>query len=56
MSVSTEELRTVVKRAVLFALTLGLWFTPVPAGLTGNQQVTIAIGGVTSPAATLPLQ
>jgi uncharacterized protein (TIGR03437 family) len=28
----------------------------VPAGLTGSQQVTIAIGGVTSPAATLPLQ
>lgn len=28
----------------------------VPAGLTGNQQVTVAIGGVTSPAATLPLQ
>jgi uncharacterized protein (TIGR03437 family) len=28
----------------------------VPAGLTGNQQVTVAIGGVTSPPATLPLQ
>jgi uncharacterized protein (TIGR03437 family) len=28
----------------------------VPAGLTGNQPITIAIGGVTSPAATLPLQ
>jgi uncharacterized protein (TIGR03437 family) len=28
----------------------------VPAGLTGSQQVTVAIGGVTSPAATLPLQ
>jgi len=28
----------------------------VPSGLTGNQQVTLAIGGVTSPAATLPLK
>jgi uncharacterized protein (TIGR03437 family) len=28
----------------------------VPAGLTGNQQVTVSIGGVTSPAATLPLK
>ena len=28
----------------------------VPAGLTGNQQVTVAIGGVTSPAGTLPLR
>jgi minor extracellular serine protease Vpr len=28
----------------------------VPAGLTGNQPITVAIGGVTSPAATLPLQ
>jgi uncharacterized protein (TIGR03437 family) len=28
----------------------------VPAGLTGNQQVTVAIGGTTSPAATLPLK
>ena len=34
MSVSAEELRTLVKRAVPFALTLGIWFTPVPAGLT----------------------
>ena len=34
MSVPAEELRTVVKRAVPFALTLGIWFTPVPAGLT----------------------
>ena len=28
----------------------------VPAGLTGNQPVTVAIGGVTSPTATLPIQ
>jgi len=28
----------------------------VPAGLTGNQQVTVSIGGVTSPAATLPMK
>jgi minor extracellular serine protease Vpr len=28
----------------------------VPPGLTGNQQVTVSIGGVTSPAATLPLK
>jgi len=28
----------------------------VPAGLTGNQQVTVSIGGVTSPAGTLPLK
>jgi DASS family divalent anion:Na+ symporter len=34
MRVPAEELRTVVKRAVPFALTLGIWFTPVPAGLT----------------------
>ena len=34
MSVPAKELRTVVKRAVPFALTLGIWFTPVPAGLT----------------------
>ena len=34
MSVPAEELRTLVKRAVPFALTLGIWFTPVPAGLT----------------------
>jgi DASS family divalent anion:Na+ symporter len=34
VSVPAEELRTVVKRAVPFALTLGIWFTPVPAGLT----------------------
>ena len=34
MSVPAVELRTVVKRAVPFALTLGIWFTPVPAGLT----------------------
>ena len=27
----------------------------VPAGLTGSQQVTVSIGGVTSPAAALPL-
>ena len=34
MSVPAEDLRTLVKRAVPFALTLGIWFTPVPAGLT----------------------
>ena len=34
MSVPAKELRTLVKRAVPFALTLGIWFTPVPAGLT----------------------
>ena len=34
MSVPAGELRTVVKRAVPLALTLGIWFTPVPAGLT----------------------
>ena len=34
MRVPAGELRTVVKRAVPFALTLGIWFTPVPAGLT----------------------
>jgi uncharacterized protein (TIGR03437 family) len=28
----------------------------VPAGLKGNQQVTVATGGVISPASTLPLQ
>jgi uncharacterized protein (TIGR03437 family) len=28
----------------------------VPSGLTGNQQVTVSIGGQTSPAVTLPLQ
>jgi uncharacterized protein (TIGR03437 family) len=28
----------------------------VPSGLTGNQQVTVAIGGQTSPAVTLPVQ
>jgi adhesin/invasin len=27
----------------------------VPAGLTGNQQVTVSIGGQTSPAVTLPV-
>jgi uncharacterized protein (TIGR03437 family) len=30
--------------------------TTVPAGLTGNQQVTVSIGGQTSPAVTLPVQ
>ena len=34
MRVPAEELRTLAKRAVPFALTLGIWFTPVPAGLT----------------------
>jgi len=34
VSVPAEDLRTLVKRAVPFALTLGIWFTPVPAGLT----------------------
>ena len=34
MSVPAEGLRTLAKRAVPFALTLGIWFTPVPAGLT----------------------
>jgi adhesin/invasin len=28
----------------------------VPSGLTGNQQVTISIGGQTSPAAILPVR
>ena len=28
----------------------------VPAGLTGNQQVTVSIGGQTSPAVTLPVK
>jgi uncharacterized protein (TIGR03437 family) len=28
----------------------------VPSGLTGNQQVTVSIGGQTSPAAVLPVQ
>jgi uncharacterized protein (TIGR03437 family) len=28
----------------------------VPSGLTGNQQVTVSIGGQTSPAVTLPVQ
>jgi DASS family divalent anion:Na+ symporter len=34
VSLPAEDLRTLVKRAVPFALTLGIWFTPVPAGLT----------------------
>jgi uncharacterized protein (TIGR03437 family) len=28
----------------------------VPAGLTGNQNVTVSIGGQTSPAVVLPVQ
>ena len=28
----------------------------VPSGLTGNQQVTVSIGGQTSPAVVLPVQ
>jgi len=34
MGVPAAKLGAVVKRAVPFALTLGIWFTPVPAGLT----------------------
>ena len=28
----------------------------VPSGLTGNQNVTVSIGGQTSPAVVLPIQ